>query len=81
MYTSSFAFIQNFGPTELIITLVVIVLLFGPKKLPDLSRAIGRSIGEFKKGRQELDAELKEAEKAVKEDEKEKETSKTGNLS
>ena len=47
------------GPTELIIILVVILILFGPKKLPDLSRAIGKSIGEFKRGRQEVDEELK----------------------
>jgi len=47
------------GPTELIIILVVILILFGPKKLPDLSRAIGKSLGEFKRGRQEVDAELK----------------------
>jgi sec-independent protein translocase protein TatA len=47
------------GPTELIIILVVILILFGPKKLPDLSRAIGKSIGEFKRGRREVDDELK----------------------
>lgn len=50
------------GPTELIIVLVVILILFGPKKLPDLSRAIGKSLGEFKRGRQEVDAELRKLE-------------------
>jgi sec-independent protein translocase protein TatA len=49
----------NPGVTELIIVLVVILLLFGPKKLPDLSRAIGKSIGEFRRGRQEVDEEIK----------------------
>jgi len=47
------------GIPELIIVLVVILILFGPKKLPDLSRAIGKSIGEFKRGRQEIDEEMK----------------------
>lgn len=47
------------GPTELIIVLVVILILFGPKKLPDLSRAVGKSIGEFKRGKKEVDAELR----------------------
>jgi len=47
------------GIPELIIVLVVILILFGPKKLPDLSRAIGKSIGEFKRGRQEIDDEMK----------------------
>jgi sec-independent protein translocase protein TatA len=65
-----FAFFQNFGGPELVIVLVVILILFGPKKLPDLSRAIGKSIGEFKKGRQELDDEMKAAEKAVEEEKK-----------
>jgi|GEM_PF-716993 len=45
--------------TELIIVLVIILILFGPKKLPDLSRAIGKSIGEFKRGRREVDDEMK----------------------
>ncbi|WFB36069.1 twin-arginine translocase TatA/TatE family subunit [Kiritimatiellota bacterium B12222] len=44
---------------ELVIVLVIILVLFGPKKLPDLSRAIGKSIGEFKRGRREVDEELK----------------------
>lgn len=56
----TFALFQNFGGPELLIVLVVILIFFGPKKLPDLSRAIGKSIGEFKKGRQELDEEVKE---------------------
>jgi len=47
------------GPTELIIILVVILILFGPKKLPDLSRAIGKSIGEFKRGRKAVAEELR----------------------
>lgn len=62
------ALFQNFGGPELIIVLVVILIFFGPKKLPDLSRAIGKSIGEFKKGRQELDGEVSEADKAVEEE-------------
>jgi sec-independent protein translocase protein TatA len=35
--------VPNLGPTELIIILVVIVLLFGAKRLPDMARSIGRS--------------------------------------
>jgi len=62
------------GPTELIVVLVMILILFGPKKLPDLSRAIGKSIGEFKRGRREVDDELKqlneEDEEPVKEESK-----------
>ena len=38
----------NIGPTELIIIAVVIILLFGAKKLPDMARSLGRSAKIFK---------------------------------
>lgn len=41
------------GGPELIIILFVILLLFGSKKLPELARSIGKSISEFKKGKDE----------------------------
>ena len=44
------AFIQNIRGTELIIILVVLVLLFGAKKLPQLARSLGASAKEFRKG-------------------------------
>lgn len=43
---------------ELIIVCVVIILLFGAKKLPELSRSVGKSISEFKKGKEEAEREL-----------------------
>lgn len=43
------------GPMELIIVLVIILLLFGAKKLPDLAGSLGKSIKEFRKGAAELD--------------------------
>jgi sec-independent protein translocase protein TatA len=36
------------GPTELIVVLVVVLLIFGPKRLPDLGRSLGRGMREFK---------------------------------
>ena len=47
------AFLQNLGPTELILILVIIMVLFGGSKLPNLARSLGKSLGEFKKGREE----------------------------
>lgn len=38
----------NLGPTELIIIAVLIILLFGAKKLPDAARSLGRSLRIFK---------------------------------
>ena len=38
------------GPTELVIILAILVLLFGATKLPKLARSIGESAGELKKG-------------------------------
>jgi len=42
-----------FSPTELLVILVIVLVLFGGKKLPDLARSLGRSMGEFKKGAEE----------------------------
>ncbi len=41
---------MNLGPTELIIILAIVLLLFGGKKLPALARSLGKSSKEFKKG-------------------------------
>ena len=38
------------GPTELIIILLIIILLFGAKKLPELSRTIGTSVNDLRNG-------------------------------
>lgn len=43
-------FIQNMGPWQIIICIVVIALLFGGKKIPELARSLGKAKGEFKKG-------------------------------
>jgi sec-independent protein translocase protein TatA len=36
------------GPLEIIIVLVIVLLIFGPKRLPDLGRSLGRGMREFK---------------------------------
>jgi sec-independent protein translocase protein TatA len=41
------------GWPELVIIVLVIMLLFGAKRLPELARSLGKSISEFKKGREE----------------------------
>jgi sec-independent protein translocase protein TatA len=44
----------NIGPTELIVILVIALLVFGPKKLPEIGRSIGRAVREFKKTSEEI---------------------------
>jgi sec-independent protein translocase protein TatA len=39
---------MRIGPTELLLILAIALLLFGPSKLPDLGKALGKSIKEFK---------------------------------
>ena len=41
------------GPTEWIIIGVIVILLFGAKKLPEMARSLGKAQGEFKKGLKE----------------------------
>ena len=47
------------GGPETIFILIVVVLLFGAKKLPELARGLGQSLGEFKKARDEFERELR----------------------
>ncbi|MUW14575.1 twin-arginine translocase TatA/TatE family subunit [Halorubrum sp. CBA1125] len=47
------------GP-ELLIILLVLVLLFGANKIPKLARSTGQAMGEFKKGREQVEDELRE---------------------
>ena len=41
---------MNLGPTELIIILVIVLVLFGSTRLPKLARSMGQAQKEFKKG-------------------------------
>ncbi len=43
------------GPAELLIILFVVLLIFGPKKLPEVGRAIGRGIREFRSAAKEIE--------------------------
>lgn len=42
------------GPTELVIILVIALIIFGPRRLPEMGAAIGKSIREFKKSTKEI---------------------------
>lgn len=57
---NTIAFIGLPGGSEVLIILVIVLLLFGAKKLPELSRSLGRSLGEFKKGKEDLEREIRD---------------------
>lgn len=41
-------FLGNFGATEILVILLIVVLLFGGKKIPEMMRGMGRGVREFK---------------------------------
>lgn len=43
-----FSFLQNIGPTEVIIGAVILVILFGGKKIPELAKGLGEAVHTFK---------------------------------
>lgn len=50
---------QTLGFQELIIILVIAVVVFGPKKMPEIGRGLGESIRNFKKGMAEAESDEK----------------------
>ena len=49
------------GPTELILIFVVILLVFGPKRLPEMGKSLGQAIREFRSAGKEIQRVLTEA--------------------
>ena len=56
-------FIPNIGMPELLIILLVVLLLFGAKRLPELAKGLGKGIREFKNATKHVEEEFKEIEK------------------
>jgi sec-independent protein translocase protein TatA len=50
------------GGPEMIVIFLVVLLLFGAKKLPELARGVGKSMGEFKKARDDFEREITRSE-------------------
>ena len=51
-------FFGNLGSSEIIIIALVILLLFGGKKIPELMRGLGKGVSQFKKGMKDIEDEI-----------------------
>lgn len=58
---SNLLFLQNIGAGEIIILALVVLLLFGGKKIPELMKGIGKGVKSFKEGINEVEEEIKSA--------------------
>ena len=62
----------NLGAGEIILIVLVVLLLFGAKKIPELARGIGKGMSEFKKGLKDVETEIKSTDTDVKKVEEKK---------
>ena len=51
--------LMNFGGPDLIVILLIVLVLFGAKRLPDLARGMGQAMKEFQKAKDDLSHELR----------------------
>ena len=51
----------NVGPTELLVVLIFALIVFGPNKLPEMGRSLGRGLREFRKASDEIRNEIQGA--------------------
>jgi TatA/E family protein of Tat protein translocase len=56
--TLSPAFIGNFGGGEIILIFLIVLLLFGAKKVPELFRSLGKGVKEFKNAKSEWEQDI-----------------------
>jgi len=66
-----FNFLNNIGPTELIIVGLVLIIFFGSKKMAELGKAGGETVKEIKKIKKDYSGALKEVNKDIDDDEEE----------
>jgi sec-independent protein translocase protein TatA len=67
--------LPSIGMPELIVIMLLALLIFGPRKLPELGRSLGRSLGEFKRASNELRHTLDEEIRVEEERSREKQAS------
>ena len=67
---------MSLGITEIILILIVVVVLFGGKKLPELARGIGKAQAEYKKAKEAIEDEVNEFKAEIKKSSKEEKSKK-----
>lgn len=67
MLNNILGFIGGLGGTELMLLLLVVLLLFGAKKIPELARGLGRGIREFKDATRDIKDEIENTNDSIKE--------------
>ncbi|HKI78301.1 MAG TPA: twin-arginine translocase TatA/TatE family subunit [Ignavibacteriaceae bacterium] len=60
----------NLGATEVIVIILVLLVLFGAKKIPDLAQGLGKGIKEFKKSIRDIEDDIKSDSSDKKKDDK-----------
>jgi len=58
----------NLGPMELFIILVIVLVIFGAKRVPEIGASIGKGIREFKRNISDVDRQIKEPEREARTD-------------
>lgn len=56
--TQLYAFLGNIGPLEIVLILLVILLLFGAKRIPEIAKGVGKGMKEFKKAVKEVEEDI-----------------------
>jgi len=70
-----FGFFQGIGIWELLIILLVILIIFGPGKLPEVGKAIGKAMKSFRDAQRDIETDIKGAMKEPEENVKKAESS------
>jgi len=65
---NTLSFLGPIGTPEMILIFVVVLVLFGAKKIPEFAKGLGKATGEFKKAREDFQTELDSAEQSVMEE-------------
>lgn len=57
-----------FGPWEIVIIALIVLLLFGGKKIPELMKGLGKGVKSFKDGLNEVEKDIKDVDATLKDD-------------